>query len=208
MAIKVVKKLVSPSKYNIKCPYTMDATRIVVHNTYNDASARDEIAYMTSNNAECSFHFAIDDKEVVQGIPLNRNAWHAGDGLGKGNLEGIGIEICYSKSGGERFIKAEKLAAKFIAQLLKERGWAINRVTKHQDYMDKYCPHRTLDMGWDRFKKMVQKELDALKKPTVSVSKELKDKVQKRFGFSDGTIAFLMKHSNPETLFKKLATKK
>ena len=79
---------------------------------------------------------------------------------------------------------------------------------KHQDYMDKYCPHRTLDMGWDRFKKMVQKELDALKKPTVSVSKELKDKVQKRFGFSDGTIAFLMKHSNPETLFKKLATQK
>ena len=66
MAIKVVKKLVSPSKYNIKCPYTMDATRIVVHNTYNDASARDEIAYMISNNAECSFHFAIDDKEVVQ----------------------------------------------------------------------------------------------------------------------------------------------
>ena len=52
----------------------MDATRIVVHNTYNDASARDEIAYMISNNAECSFHFAIDDKEVVQGIPLNRNA--------------------------------------------------------------------------------------------------------------------------------------
>lgn len=208
MAIKVVKKLVSPSKYNIKCPYTMQPTRIVVHNTYNDASARDEIAYMTSNNAECSFHFAIDDKEVVQGIPLNRNAWHAGDDLGKGNLEGIGIEICYSLSGGSRFIAAEKLAAKFIAQLLKERGWGLNKVTKHQDYMDKYCPHRTLDMGWDRFKKMVQKELDALKKPTVSVSKELKDKVQKRFGFSDGTIAFLLKHSSPETLFKKLATKK
>lgn len=208
MAIKVVKKLVSPSKYNIKCPYAMQPTRIVVHNTYNDASARDEIAYMTSNNDECSFHFAIDDKEVVQGIPLNRNAWHAGDGNGKGNREGIAVEICYSKSGGERFIKAEKLAAKFIAQLLKERGWGLNKVTKHQDYMDKYCPHRTLDMGWDRFKKMVQKELDALEKPTVGVSKELKDKVQKRFGFSDGTIAFLLKHSSPETLFKKLATKK
>ena len=208
MAIKVVKRLVSPSKYNIKCPYAMQPTRIVVHNTYNDASARNEIAYMISNNDECSFHFAIDDKEVVQGIPLNRNAWHAGDGNGKGNREGIAVEICYSKSGGERFIKAEKLAAKFIAQLLKERGWGLNKVTKHQDYMDKYCPHRTLDMGWDRFKKMVQKELDALKKPTVSVSKELKDKVQKRFGFSDGTIAFLLKHGSPETLFKKLATKK
>ena len=209
MAIKVVKKLVSPSKYNIKCPYAMTPTRIVVHNTYNDASARDEIAYMKRNNDECSFHFAVDDKEVVQGIPLNRNAWHAGDGLGKGNLEGIGIEICYSKSGGERFIKAEKLAAKFIAQLLKERGWGIDKVTKHQDYMDKYCPHRTLDMGWARFKKMVQTELDALNTPKEDTeTKALKAKVQKRFGFADGTMNFLSKHSSPKSLYTKLADTK
>ena len=65
------------------------------------------------------------------------------DGHGKGNMQGIAIEICYSKSGGDRFIKAEKNAAKFIAQLLKERGWGIDKVTKHQDYSSKYCPHRT-----------------------------------------------------------------
>jgi GH25 family lysozyme M1 (1,4-beta-N-acetylmuramidase) len=32
----------------------------------------------------------------------------------------------------------------------------------------------------------------------------LKSAVQKRFGFSDGTVAFLAKHSNPKTLFTKL----
>lgn len=157
--MEVRQMLVDPSKYSIKCPYSMNATRIVVHNTANDASANNEISYMRTNNYETSFHFAVDDKEVVQGIPLNRNAWHAGDSHGKGNMEGIAIEICYSKSGGDRFIKAEQNAAKFIASLLKERGWGIDKVTKHQDYSGKYCPHRTLDMGWERFLNMIRAEL-------------------------------------------------
>lgn len=202
MAISVVQNLVAKSKYAVKCPYAMTPTRIVVHNTANDASARNEIAYMVGNNDECSFHFAVDDREVVQGIPLNRNAWHAGDGNGAGNRQGIGIEICYSKSGGSKFTAAEKLAAKFIAQLLKERGWGVSRVTKHQDYSGKYCPHRTLDLGWTRFKKLVQAELDALNKPALA---DLKAETKSRFGFTDWTITYLSKHSNPTALFTKLA---
>ena len=170
--MEVRQMLVDKSKYSIKCPYSMNATRIVVHNTANDASANNEISYMRSNNNETSFHFAIDDKEVVQGIPTNRNAWHAGDGHGKGNMEGIAIEICYSKSGGDRFIKAEQNTAKFIASLLKERGWSIDKVTKHQDYSGKYCPHRTLDMGWERFLNMVRTELGQSTVDVPTSSKE------------------------------------
>lgn len=149
------------SKYSIKCPYSMVPECIVVHNTANDASAVNEIKYMQSNDNQVSFHFAVDDKEVVQGVPLVRNAWHAGDGgNGKGNRTGIAIEICYSKSGGTKFVQAEKNAAAFIAHLLKTYGWGIDKVTKHQDYgYGKYCPHRTLDMGWERFLKMVQAEM-------------------------------------------------
>lgn len=162
--MNIIQNLVPQSKYNIKCPYPMNAAFIVVHNTANDASARDEIAYMVSNNNEVSFHYAIDDKEIMQGIPENRNAWHAGDGRnGKGNRYGLSIEICYSKSGGKRFEEAEKLAAKFVAYKLKEKGWGIDRVKKHQDFSGKYCPHRTLDMGWQRFLDMVQNELYKLK---------------------------------------------
>lgn len=159
----IVKNLVDPSNYKNKCPYEMTAEFIVVHNTYNDAPARNEIAYMIRNTNTTSFHYAVDDKEIVQGIPENRNAWHASDGgSGKGNRKGLAIEICYSKSGGEKFIASEKLAAKFIAYKLKEKGWGIDKVMKHQDFANKYCPHRTLDMGWDRFLKMVQAELDNL----------------------------------------------
>ena len=162
--MKIVKMLVSKSKYLIKCPHEMNAEFFVVHNTFNDASARNEVKYMISNNEKVSFHFAIDDKEVVQGIPENRNALHAGDGTnGKGNRKGLSFEICYSKSGGVRFEKAEKNAAQFIAYKLKERGWGIDKVKKHQDFSKKYCPHRTLDMGWQRFLNMINSYLYDIK---------------------------------------------
>ena len=192
--MKVIQNLVPTSKYNIKCPYPMVAEFIVVHNTANDASARNEIAYMISNNNQVSFHYAVDDKEIVQGIPENRNAWHAGDGNGQGNRKGIGIEICYSKSGGTRFIEAEKLAAKFIAFKLNEKGWGIDRVKKHQDFSGKYCPHRTLDMGWQRFLNMVKSELDKLKGGATVTEKNVPSswakeawEWAKKEGITDGT---------------------
>ena len=88
--------------------------------------------------------------------PFDRNTWNATDGNGPGNRQGIAIEICYSKSGGERFIQAEKNAAEYIAKLLKERNWGLDRVTRHYDYFpEKGCPHRTMAMGWQRFLDMV-----------------------------------------------------
>ena len=46
----------------------------------------------------------LDEDEVIQGLPLNRNGWHAGDGInGKGNRKGIAIEICKSTRDVETF---------------------------------------------------------------------------------------------------------
>ena len=148
------------NKYSIKCPYEMNPEYITVHNTYNDASAMSEISYMLGNNLKTSFHVAVDNYRIVTGIPFNRNAWHAGDGRGKGNMKSIGIEICYSKSGGKRFEESEELAAEYIAYLLKKYSWGIDRVKKHQDWSRKYCPHRTLDLGWNRFLSKIEKYLN------------------------------------------------
>ena len=180
--MNIIKNLVSESKYSVKCPYSMAPEFIVVHNTANDASAQNEVKYMISNNNQVSFHFAVDDKEIVQGLPLDRNAWACGDGAnGKGNRKGIQIEICYSKNGGIRFEDAEKNAAKFIAQLLKERGWGVDEVKKHQDFSNKYYPHRTLDKGWASFVNMIKDYLNELNKPvqsTQSSSISVGDKVK------------------------------
>ena len=177
----IVKNLVDKTKYGIKCPYEMTPEFIVIHNTANDASARNEISYMRRNDKQVSFHYAIDDKEIVQGILENRNAWHAGDSNGEGNRKGIAIEICYSKSGGTKFINAEKRTAKFVAEKLKEYGWGIDRVKKHQDFSGKYCPHRTLDMGWSRFLTMIEKELSGV--PEVSVKEWQKAAIADGFTF-------------------------
>ena len=37
--MQIIKNLVDENKYSIKCPYPMTPTRIVVHNSANDASA-------------------------------------------------------------------------------------------------------------------------------------------------------------------------
>ena len=150
--------LLPKDKYNIKCPYAMTPKFIVVHNTANDASAESEVKYMEGNNNAVSFHYAVDDKCVIKAVPENRNAFHAGDGVnGRGNRYGLSIEICYSRSGGQRFNAAEENAAEFIAELLEKYGWDISHVKKHQDFSEKYCPHRTLDLGWDRFLKIIKK---------------------------------------------------
>lgn len=151
------------NKYSIKSPYTMTPQYITVHNTANDAPAEKEISYMISNNNQVSFHVAIDDKTVIQAIQFNRTAWHCGDGTGTGNMKSIGIEICYSKSGGARYTAAEENAVQYIAKLLKQYGWGIDRVKKHQDWSGKYCPHRILSENrWNSFLKRIENALAAL----------------------------------------------
>ena len=165
--VEIKKNLVPTSKYDIKCPYSMTPIGITVHNTANDATAMNEINYMIRNDAYNSFHYAVDDKEIVQGLPLDRNGFHASDGAnGTGNRKTIGIEICYSKSGGDKFIKAEQNAVDLIVYLIKKYNWNISCVKRHYDYAPdkKYCPHRTMDLGWDRFLKMISDKLED--KPT------------------------------------------
>lgn len=143
----------------------MSPQYITVHNTANRASALAEISYMCGNNNEVSYHYAVDDKEAIQGLPLDHNGWHCGDGgFGRGNRYSIGIEICYSLDAGDpRYPQAEENGALLTAMLLKQYGWGIDRVRKHQDWSGKYCPHRILDNnGWQSFLNRVQQHLNAL----------------------------------------------
>ncbi|HHL0974825.1 TPA: N-acetylmuramoyl-L-alanine amidase family protein, partial [Bacillus cereus] len=128
-----------------------------VHNTYNDATAENEIAYMIRNDNQVSFHIAVDEKEAVQGLPLERNAWACGDGNGPGNRKSISVEICYSLSGGKRYDKAEDNAAIVVARLMKQYSIPISKVRTHQSWSGKYCPHRMLAEGrWNSFLERVQ----------------------------------------------------
>ena len=124
---------------------------------------------MINNNNATSFHVAVDEKHVIQAIPFNRNAFHAGDGAnGEGNRKYIGIEICRSTGDLLTFKKCEDNCAKYVAHLLKQYGWTIKNVKRHKDFSGKNCPHRTIDLGWERFLDKIQAELDKLNKPVTT----------------------------------------
>ena len=170
-----ITKVVCPeNKYSIKCPDVVKMEGITVHNTANDASAMSEISYMLGRPEKVSFHVAVDDYRVVEGLPFDRSCYAAGDGrYGYGNSKTINIEICYSESGGERFDEAERLTAEYIALLLKRYGWGIDKVGTHQMRSGKYCPHRTLDYGWQRFLNIIKVYLDGSEpKPTPPTPSE------------------------------------
>lgn len=178
MAYKIVNQM-NPKMYTYNAPYAMTPIEVCIHNTANTATARNEVAYMNRTANYTSFHVAIDDKEAVQAIPFNRNAFAAGDGVnGRGNRRAIHIEICYSLDGGNnghqsaRYLKAEENAALYTAHVLHQYGWGVDKVKKHQDYSGKYCPHVILANGkWQWFKNRVQAHLNAIKKGSTAASK-------------------------------------
>lgn len=159
---------VAKSKWNIKCPYTMDAEWITIHNTANRVEASREISYHNTNKNAVSYHIAIDDKEAIECVPLTRNAFHCGDGSkGTGNRKSIGIEICYSTLGGKKYEDSEENAVHLVAKMLHERGWGVERVVPHKKWSSKNCPHRILSEGrWDSFVKRIDIQLKKLQNPT------------------------------------------
>ena len=128
--MELTRLMCPSSNYSIKCPYSMIAENLTIHNTANKASAMSEVSYMIGNSQRVSFHYAVDDYRIVQGIETNKNSWNAGDGTnGTGNRKSISIRNMLN-SGGDKFIKAEQNCAELQPNLLKERGWGIDRVKK------------------------------------------------------------------------------
>ena len=180
MSYTFKRDMLNSSKYSLKAPYSMTPKYITIHNTSNSASAQNEISYMKNNNNATSYHVCVDEKYVIQAIPFNRNAFHAGDGAnGTGNRQSIGIEIARSTGDINLFKQAEQNCAEYVAQLLKNYGWGVDRVKRHKDWSGKNCPHRTMELGWTRFLNMIQKELDKLNGKTTTVSSfKVGDKVK------------------------------
>lgn len=142
----------------------MDARSITVHSTKNKYSTaqneRDNLVRV-ANTRQASFHIAVDDKEAVECIPLNEVAWHAGDGYyGTGNRSSISVEICES---GNRWKTLDNTST-LLADMLKQRGWGIDKLYRHYDWSGKDCPGILMANGW--------KEWNDLK---VAVDKKLRE---------------------------------
>lgn len=151
--------------------HAMSPETITIHNTGNpSSSARNERDWLTnpSNDRTASFHIAADEHEAIECIPLDENAWAAGDGSnGPGNRTSIHVEICESGN----YTQTLDNAAQLVAKLLKERGWGVDRLRRHYDWTGKVCPRLMYDggkwTGWKAFVNMVEYKLKALSLPAI-----------------------------------------
>ena len=199
MAYELINNWLPDSMYALKSPYYMTPEGIVVHNNAGKASAVDEVAYMVSNGNATSFHVGIDESYVVEAIPFNRNAFHAGDGVGvtSANRCLIGIEICRSMDySDDKYDRAETNAVEYIAQVCLQMGWDSGYLHQHNWYSNTTCPHRLKD-HWEQFKARVDARIAELKiggntKPQADINepsswaKDAWDKAHE-LGLLDGT---------------------
>lgn len=139
---------------------------ITIHDTANPAKGANALMHAKylkgdeAANRPASWHFTVDDQRVVQHLPFDEVAWHAGDGSkGPGNTSSISIEICENADGDRA--KAEANAAELVAYLLKQFGLPIDAVVQHNRWTGKDCPHiiRHRPGGWEGFLAAVRAHL-------------------------------------------------
>lgn len=154
--------------------YKLITEYITIHDTANSnkgANAQTHAKYLKGDSAAnipVSWHFSVDDKEVVQHLPLDEIAWHAGDGgNGPGNNKSIGIEICENSDGNRT--NAEEKAAILTAMLLNQYGLTIDKVVQHNHWSGKNCPHilRARPGGWEQFVQNVESHMIKAKEDTT-----------------------------------------
>jgi N-acetylmuramoyl-L-alanine amidase len=149
--------------------YLMVPEYFTVHETGNKsigANALMHAIFLKSREAAAkpvSWHYTVDDRRIVQHLPLNESGWHSGDGRnGPGNRTTIGIEICVNRDGNLR--QAYLNAAWLIAKLTREGLISPGREKTHNWWSGKDCPHllrlnRERELGWEWFRGMVWKYL-------------------------------------------------
>ena len=176
--LKAKVQLVDKRLYRSKCCYTMKNPKgIGIHNfgsssgsptAQNSADGQNK-EDMNPDNLK-SWHFQVDDKEIIQSLPMNRNSFSFGDGAkGEGNRNYISIEIMKDMPTDDKEAadKAQDNGALATAIIYYNKGWDIKDLKKHQDFKMtdgsyKYCPHRILDNGWDKFMEQVQAHYDRI----------------------------------------------
>lgn len=127
-------------------------TYITIHETANRGRGAGAASHARlqagTNSRQASWHYQVDDKEIVQSFDDNVKCWHAG---AKANNESIAIEICVNSDGD--YNKALDNAAALVAHLRKNHGIPWNRVVSHKFWTGKNCPTIMLSRKgqWDKF---------------------------------------------------------
>lgn len=136
------------------------ADYITIHETANlakTAGAESHASWLFRDDgtgAGYSWHFTVDDQPVVyQSLEETEQGWHAGDGIGPGNRESIGVELCICE--GSDFEATREHAAELVAYL-NSKGHGLRGTVQHEKWSGKNCPAIIREQGlWDSFLKRI-----------------------------------------------------
>ena len=113
-----------------------------------------------------SWHYTVDDHQIIQNFEDYYHLYHAGDGTGSyfrgGNSNGIGIEMCINPDGN--FEAAKRNNAKLIAYLMHKYNLTLLNVKQHYDFSSyqKNCPETIRDTKrWYEFLGLIANEYKA-----------------------------------------------
>ena len=125
----------------------LDVKGITIHNTGNALSAYENYLLMMRSRDNAGTHYFVDGEEIIQAMPLDWCVYHTGMGIDWACKHTIAIEICYSRSILDLYMKSEKKAVELIKQLMEDYNIPIKRLYFHNDFnRTTYCPHRILDI--------------------------------------------------------------
>lgn len=126
----------------------LDPTCITIHNTGNyDMTARQLFDYL---NNECltsqGCHFLVDDKEIIEVMPLNWKTYHTGKGEDYAFNNSIAIEIC-SNLDDKLYLKGQDNAIRLIKNYMDKFDIPKDEIYFHIDFNPTtYCPCNILDL--------------------------------------------------------------
>ncbi|MFD1707810.1 N-acetylmuramoyl-L-alanine amidase [Siminovitchia sediminis] len=138
---------------------------ITIHQTGNTNRGADAQAHANIqtklNPRTASWHYQVDDHEIIQSFPDTVMCWHASDGQGPGNTQSIAIEICVNRDGN--YEKAMRNAADLTKHLMRKHNLGIDKIKQHHDWSLKDCPDQLREgykgIAWDDFLRMVENEV-------------------------------------------------
>lgn len=128
---------------------------ITIHETANAAPGANAQAHanlQTNGNVrQASWHYQVDDQQIIQSYPDSARCWHAG---GNGNYQSIGVEICVNSDGN--YQKAVENAVTLTKILMARYNLNDSRVVQHNFWTGKDCPHFLRSgrkgLNWTQFK--------------------------------------------------------
>lgn len=142
------------------------------------SDADNNARYFQKGERAASAHYIVDDHQIVRCVPEDEVAYSVGAekytdwakrNIGSNpNSKVISVEMCVNADG--RFWRMYSNTAHLCAEILKRRGWGIERLIHHNDGSGKACPAffvrdlmarkyigKSAVESWDEFKRDVDR---------------------------------------------------